>query len=430
MNQSPLTVAEFERLLQLGLGRTILYLQQHDAVPYREAIARACHDDLRYDPQCERPRAPYLWELIKVTGDVPFYRDRILASLASADEDDGDTQLFRLARRFAQGGDTAARLLMYERFTGDTDKSAACALELLELDGIDGFFFVAQQLGLAADRGDWRCAYVLTVAVEKFGSEVRPVLDRAPEDNGIRRFLAAVENERRRSRQRNQRRIDATGLAYAELRPLLEKNEKVARLPAWGEHASDSDIEMAAGDLVELLTSDADPKRRRPFLSLFWNRVFPLDPQPILALAEQAHARRERAVLVNLLSNMRHPAVRAAALRWLASDDRSDDGVDLLLANYRDGDFVFIQRALDRITDREILHNFGIGVCDMLHNHETHDAVPTLLQLYERGPCSLCREEVVGWLLELDALPGWIVDECHYDANPDVRSLVEEQYEP
>jgi hypothetical protein len=35
-------VSEFRRLLHIGLGRTVLYLQNHDSTPYRDVILEAC----------------------------------------------------------------------------------------------------------------------------------------------------------------------------------------------------------------------------------------------------------------------------------------------------------------------------------------------------------------------------------------------------
>ena len=48
-----------------------------------------------------------------------------------------------------------------------------------------------------------------------------------------------------------------------------------------------------------------------------------------------------------------------------------------------------------------------------------------LLTLYERGPCSFLREFEVRRLLELNALPDHLREECAWDANDDVRDLVD-----
>ncbi|HZO87451.1 MAG TPA: hypothetical protein VFB38_03865 [Chthonomonadaceae bacterium] len=104
---------QFQALLAQGLGRPLLYLQSHDARPYREVILYACTHDLRYDHQCEDSRAPYLFDLIQRTGEADFYRQRILSSLQNPAEDEDIYQMVGLAYLFAQQGDTAARSMMY-----------------------------------------------------------------------------------------------------------------------------------------------------------------------------------------------------------------------------------------------------------------------------------------------------------------------------
>jgi hypothetical protein len=47
-----------------------------------------------------------------------------------------------------------------------------------------------------------------------------------------------------------------------------------------------------------------------------------------------------------------------------------------------------------------------------------------LRSLYEKGPCSVCREGVVKRLIERGALPDELRAECAGDANSDIRDLV------
>jgi hypothetical protein len=45
--------------------------------------------------------------------------------------------------------------------------------------------------------------------------------------------------------------------------------------------------------------------------------------------------------------------------------------------------------------------------------------------MYEKDPCSFCREHAVKRLIELDALTEQMRAECAYDANIDIRNLVQ-----
>jgi hypothetical protein len=50
--------------------------------------------------------------------------------------------------------------------------------------------------------------------------------------------------------------------------------------------------------------------------------------------------------------------------------------------------------------------------------------IPMMRVLYEKGPCSFCREGAVKGLLELSALGEQLHAECAWDANSDIRDLV------
>ncbi len=69
--------AEFQRILNIGLGRAILYLQQHSASPYRDAILYAVPDmSPRSIGSWKADHADYLWEVIQLTGEPEFFKQR------------------------------------------------------------------------------------------------------------------------------------------------------------------------------------------------------------------------------------------------------------------------------------------------------------------------------------------------------------------
>ena len=79
---------------------------------------------------------------------------------------------------------------------------------------------------------------------------------------------------------------------------------------------------------------------------------------------------------------------------------------------------------LRHLSDRNIYHIAGFNFRSIAKAHLTPQAAPSLLLLYENGPCSLCRRHCVELLLKLDALPTSLRAECRYDADEDTRKLV------
>jgi hypothetical protein len=99
----------FRRALRYGFGRAILHLQHHDADRYRDDILDGCLHDWTFIPHLHGRRAEYMFEIVSLTGERDFYRDHILAAVASAGDDLDGRHVFALARRFADAGDEAAR---------------------------------------------------------------------------------------------------------------------------------------------------------------------------------------------------------------------------------------------------------------------------------------------------------------------------------
>jgi hypothetical protein len=114
----------FRRALRYGFGRAILHLQHHDATRYCDDILDGCLHDWTGLPHHHGMRSDYMFEIISLTGERVFYRDHILAAVASAGDDLDGRHVFALARRFADAGDEAAREALdhaWERMPFDDD---------------------------------------------------------------------------------------------------------------------------------------------------------------------------------------------------------------------------------------------------------------------------------------------------------------------
>jgi hypothetical protein len=108
--------AELKHVLEVGLGRIIVFLQQHDARPYHDLILDACIHNMAYDPQVEGTFEQYVFDIIQMTGEPMVFRDHLLANLPEDMEDDRDElHMVRLAKLFAQQGDAEARQAIYDK---------------------------------------------------------------------------------------------------------------------------------------------------------------------------------------------------------------------------------------------------------------------------------------------------------------------------
>jgi hypothetical protein len=130
---------------------------------------------------------------------------------------------------------------------------------------------------------------------------------------------------------------------------------------------------------------------------------------------------------VQALANITDPAVRELSFRLVKSDLWwRGDSIALLNKNFETGDHELVLGWFEAEEDHEVRHSFGIDLRNFWKQHpDEKTEVRMLLSMYEKDPCSFCREHAVRRLIELDALTEQLRAECAYDANSDIRNLVQ-----
>jgi hypothetical protein len=123
------------------------------------------------------------------------------------------------------------------------------------------------------------------------------------------------------------------------------------------------------------------------------------------------------------LTHIDDPSMRNLGLELMSTPDRCDLGVTLLTAQSQPGDYKLIEQALRQPMSDHVYHSLGMDVLRFVKANLTGEAEASLALLYENGPCSMCRESCVKHLISLNRFPGWMRDECRYDADSGTREL-------
>jgi len=361
-----LTPDEFARSLRSGRGNAVLHLQTHDAAPYRDVILNTCLHCVAFDPLSNGYRADYLFEIVTLTGDVPFYRERILAALPLASYENYDrAQAFDLVARFAAQGDEEARTLLYTTYSDSvTDAEGAVGDNaIIKLDGVQGFLFVTDALGRlltdTTDEVDEMLVYALKERVPD--ADLTAIRTQAEHNQPyaaayIARIQAQTAEQERNQQERNA--AETMPSLFDELESLFTTEigkRYSSKLVRWGRRASDEDRRKAA----EALIIETDPARQIAYARLFMYIPFPLDPAKLIAMAESGDDDLMRAA-VKAIGTMQHPEQRALALRLLAIPQWGYHAGKLLVANHEDGDETLVMSALiARLSDEDAFHDLG-----------------------------------------------------------------------
>jgi hypothetical protein len=209
------------------------------------------------------------------------------------------------------------------------------------------------------------------------------------------------------------------GASYEQVRPkLLEMTS--GWIASWGARANDADLDHAARGLA----AARSPKEQYAHLRIFARRLFPLHIQLLFSLVDVEEERVGLAA-TSALSQIVHPEVRQLAFRLVETRAKwRGEAVELLARNFKPGDHAIALRWFAAEDDLETLHSFGMDLTDLWERHPDDETeVPMLLAMFERGPCSFCREKTVRRLIERGALTEELRLECSHDANGDVRDL-------
>lgn len=410
--------------MRLGLGRAILYAQRHDVRECREAILDACLHCYSYDIQIEGTRSSYMHDLVGCLPDKDFYYDELLKSLAGSGDDWDAAQRFHFAACLAFDGSEEAKRAMYDSYNPGPRMGEHIGIDFLMMDGIKGLLFVAEKIGalLNVKPAEVDEGFLLSQSLEICGEQstwdalhdagaTKPCIEKY-------RLVAAEATRSRNSRPAQPSEI--TPLRYNQLLNELPVN-KPYLLWKWGTQASDEELELAARGLMAAEGS----KQQLAHLRIFARRRFPLDVGALVALTDIEEDRVEFHA-VRALALVQHPVVRDLAFRLMDTRARCRGyAIDLLANNFQDGDHGIVLRSFQVEEDREVLHSLGMDLIDFWKRHPHEETeIPMLRALYEKGPCSFCRERAVKRLLERSALSDELRAECAWDSNSDIRELV------
>ncbi len=406
----------------MGLGRAILYARDHDVSEFRDVILDACLHCYSYDVQFEGTRADYMYELVGLLPHKAFYHDAILTSLAQVGDDRDAVQRFRFAACMANEGDENAKRTMRNQYNPGPTHGESIGVNFLD-QGIPGLLFVAEKMGalFLAKPDEVDIGWVISQSLDAFGEEAAwNALRNAGRDNPrIEAFRKASEASRK-PYVKDPVRAELPSMPYAELLKTVPWN-KFSLLWQWGEKASDQDLELAAHGLIATL----GPKEQLRHLRIFNRRRFPLSPDVLIALSA-VESERIGFSAAQALSHITHPDVRNLAFQLVKSNLWwRGESIALLNNNFKAGDHEIVLGWFKAEEDRQARHSLGMDMREFWKQHPDQTTeVPMLQSLYEKGPCSFCRERAVEQLIKLDALTDQIRAECAYDANSDIRDLV------
>lgn len=431
-------------MLKHGLGRAVLCLRDEpDPAHFRYILRRACLEDWRYDSQIDERRAHYLFDVIQATQEPQFYVAVVrnaLDTIATPQEAEtaSRSQVIALAALLTKSKDGDLRDALYwaiERAVREPDQAILSDIRdaVIEMDGIAGYRFLAEQWLRFPDDDEerWEDIFLLGKLYEQLGdaTAAADALDALAQDAPhLASYITTSRrawdghniavNKAREQRQTAQSAAPTEAEIYAYINGAKRPKPRI--------HLVETELRER---LAEELNQEADRERRLRYLRLLRSSAqplaFPGDPQILLRFIRRDEDEQVAWHAALALEHTPHPEVRAAALEFLHTETRLEHGVRLLPINPGSEDLTLLTELLARDWEPDRFHHIGAGILKYVELHNDPELIPVMLLCYEKMACAFCRGLIVRELLKRDALPSSLRAECHYDANPDTRELVQ-----
>jgi hypothetical protein len=419
-----LEIEEFQRCINLGLGRVILYLQNHSSELYRNAILHACLHNTIYDRKLENNKGEYLREIIRLSGEETFYRQQVIEALKIADTSQYNrdiSHLLDIAGCFAKEGDSEARQILYKLFDANinTDEYGFDS-RLVDVDRLSGFLYVIERLleSIAQNSDYFEDETLIWDLEEVIGKETAEAKLAELRQTNLKldSYLKLIETHSL-SRKTPKRGAEQPSRKsnFGELN-ITSNTWTLSDSQQWGREADEDSLIRAAIDLE----NETNPLLLKKYLAIFFRKAYPRAPQVLFLLT--AHEDFQiSAKAFHILAHTQDPAIREFALQEIAKERNIGRAIGLLERNFKENDWELIEAATEKQLEENDYHSIQSNVRDIFEAHPSPKAIKSLLNLYEYGVCSFCRFRILEHLGSLDALPESIRQECFYDSNDDIR---------
>jgi hypothetical protein len=418
---------EFADAIAKGLGRAFLYAKNQGLDRVKDLVLNACLNDLSYDPQCSESRSKWLFTMFADSRQYIELRDEILAALfIDSESSECPYQLCEIAREMSLTGDKVA----LERLSDRVYKFASQpnsddwygANELIEIQGVDAAIELSRIFGrrLLANPDD-SVPDVLDLDFFKDISEEKiAIFERhAAIEESIAVYYKYILDSKisldlRRSERALQpkKRITLEDIIDLARR---KKHEYPSVYLRFGQKATADELEIIFSLLIHETDEDI-------CVRLLW--VFRRAPIPrfVERLFEWSDSKNHllKVSAIEALSQKSDDRVYQLGRSKLDNCQFTDldiDTLNLFINNYHSGDAELILNRLNAVEiDREDLHSIGFILVDMSKRQVNSELLILLEWIYERTPCSICREQVFKQLEIYGQLSDKLLAEYQFDS--------------
>jgi len=424
MNDTVIIRQQFLNSLKRGTGEAYLLVKDNPKIDFSNHIIKGALNIYAYDGQSEGDRAKYIFDIISISKQKDKIRKAVLQGLANEKENTWNlTHLFALAKLFAEQNDNEVKQAIYDRFLICPIEGSdwVGAYEILELDGLNGLFYVAEKFGKYIEQNpdDWQDDWI----VRRFQEENKHIKvaeelkNKAMTNNFIRIYL---ENIKRTKASQEKHKTKPT--TYKDIIDEV-LNSKLFISFRRKRNLTDEEINKIAKQLI----SETDISNIERLLHIFDFYKFPYDSQIILDLAKQKPTNKNRIIeyAIYALKHLKSEDIRKFALDKITTTKNPIDYLEILVSNYQSGDFKLLSKIANKTNNEHKIEQLAGIYSDIFRNNKTKECKEPHEILYYKMNCAIHRNGIVEILIENKVISDKIRQEINFDCDLETRKLVQ-----
>ncbi len=414
----------FKNAIKRGTGETHLLMKANPNIDFSNDIIKAALTNLSYDNQSEGSRANYVFELIELSKQKEKIRLTILKALSTERQDTWALdQLFDLAAKFAIQGDKEAKKAIYKRYYKKTIQGSEWVGQdaIIEIDGLEGIKHIAETKGkvISNDSEEWEDSWTVDYFQEQNPTiNVCRELEKASKSNVyIKTYLDTIKKHKVKF-QKSERTKYNHQIATERI-----NSKVIVPLPPSGAiDLSKKDIKKLADDFLK----ETDRLKLEKYMRVFDRVKYPYDYQPLLRLAKSKNKKDDRLIeyAAGTLKYFSGASIREFAIEKLKKVKIPSDYLDLLVSNYKKGDYKLLTEIVGRCKNDHDIHNIVYGYINIYEANKTKECKDPLEAIYEKLTCGIHRADIIKILIENKVLSIQLKNEIKFDCNEEIRKLI------
>lgn len=415
---------QFFNSLKRGTGEAYLIFRDNPAIDFSDLIIKGAVTNYSYDNQSEGSRANYIYRFIQKSKQKDKIVKAVLTKLQSEKKDYwGLDQMCDLAVKFNKAGHPEAKMALYNRFEKNQLKGYEfCGQEqLMEIDGVNGVLKVAEVIGktLFENPDDYEDSW----RIDDFQKRHKTVDIYKELKNAAKKskFIKAYYESITKNKWSLPRHKKIARFSYEIIKDKIDNNKfRVLSNQRANELTTEEVKKLASEFLIE-----KDPIKQEQYLRFFAYRKFPFDYSPIFKIASGKNPKKTRLVeyAVETLQYFSSKEIRQLALDKFKSEKNPSNYLNLLVSNYKKGDYKLLSEIANRSDNYDYIHSIVFGFIDIYEANPTNECKEPLEIIYNKMNCGLHRKDIVKILIDNKVLSDKILNELEFDSEDEVRKL-------